>query len=236
MQFAYLVLMACQLFSGCHLAQGTFSREYVSAINNGALAKVTLQVKDDEGHVVSNAAVRIGFVMLNKKSIQIEGETDTNGLFVAEAEAQWELGARISKEGYYDTVWGTLLAKGNESVSNGRWLPWSPTISVVLKSKRNPIRMIHSRNAVSIPHFDEKLGFDFAIGDWVAPHGKGVIADMVVSFVQDQEVSLPYRKLVADFPSPKNGAYYRKKDEFSVLTKRLIIVFTFFNECCFLFP
>ena len=62
-------------------------------------------------------------------------------------------------------------------------------ISVILRAKRTPLKVCYQhREAPWLPKADEKvighnanppLGFDAVIGDWLAPYGKGRIADFL---------------------------------------------------------
>ena len=95
--------------------------------------------------------------------------------------AQWEVGARVSKKGYYESKWALFLAKDEKSVSDGRWLPWNLTIPLVLREERKPIPLY-----VAWVDFDKgfpsdtDVGFDCERHDYVAPHGDGKNSDFLV--------------------------------------------------------
>jgi len=62
------------------------------------------------------------------------------------------------------------------------------------------------------------MGFDFLVGDWVAPHGKGVTADMLYVYEEERTDKANYDlKRTLAFPDSGNGCYMKKKEEFSTL-------------------
>jgi hypothetical protein len=88
------------------------------------------------------------------------------------------LGFHVDKDGYYQSNMGYEF-KSSSFLLN-RWEPWNPTIEVVLKKKRNPVAMFQkSHEALPVPRFDSPVGYDLEKGDWVAPHGSGMISDLV---------------------------------------------------------
>jgi len=61
---------------------------------------------------------------------------------VATGEPTGDLNYWITKDGYYKTEGGYWFYPGPErSVKDGRWQPWNPTNTVVLKEIRNPVPM-----------------------------------------------------------------------------------------------
>jgi hypothetical protein len=104
------------------------------------------------------------------------------------------------------------------SFENGRWIPWDPTLQVTLKEIRKPISMFVKKVETKLPKDVHSMGFDFLVGDWVAPHGKGITADMLYVYEEDRtdkdNINL---KLTLAFPGSGNGCYMKKKEEFSTL-------------------
>lgn len=210
-----------------------YRQEFDDAKHNGAKTKIAVCVADDHGIPVSNATVS---AVLNpswnaRKYTTISEETETNGIAELEGTTIFPyIGGVVNKNGYYQSGYKlrfgetSLHDNGGESskayyaskVKDGRWLPWNPTILVVLKKVRNPVRMILSYEHVRIPRMDEPLGFDLEKHDWVAPDGTGQRADMIVRFELISESS-PFRKLAVEFPGDMNGAYVCKKDGYSIL-------------------
>lgn len=71
--------------------------------------------------------------------------------------------------------------KGDSSTwSTLRWEPWNPTVEVVLKQMGILLPMYAKRiRIIDLPEPAKDIGFDLEVGDWVAPHGKGRMADLI---------------------------------------------------------
>lgn len=145
--------------------------------------RLTLHIVDDEGQSVEQARVRIGADRRPKsgesegKSIFIEGLSDSKGYFSGELEAwdAFQAGYDVQKEGYY----GVWLPYYSEPPIRGKWQPWNPTIKVVLKRIKNPVPMYAKKLAQSLSPLNEPVGYDFLVGDWVVPHGRGKVSDVI---------------------------------------------------------
>lgn len=145
-------------------------------------ARVTLRVVDDEGRPVSGAQTAASFVReyARKESERVNtvrGVSDAKGLVTFEGktvEAGISYGAE--KEGHYK-IWGANY----QFTSRGafRLSPWNPTIEVVLKRIKKPVPMYARRLAGGLSLHNEPFAYDLMAGDWVSPHGKGKIADMI---------------------------------------------------------
>lgn len=150
-----------------------------------ARGKVTLRVVDSIGRPVSNAWLSGAFWPSDSSADAdvFEGQTATNGLFIAEGETIHSMNYTITKDDYYKTTgkyW--FRRQGEECVRDGRWQPWNPTNTIVLKERRNPIAMYAKNVDVSIPVRDVAVGFDLEKGDWIAPHGAGKEADVFFTY------------------------------------------------------
>lgn len=114
---------------------------------------------------------------------RIKVRTDGKGLAVFETpSARQYLGYSVSGvPGYYSTHETRYWFK---EVQNGRWQPWNPQVDVVLKPVLRPIPM-YARVMGRLPALLElpvrgtPVGFDLEKGEWVAPWGGGVNADLV---------------------------------------------------------
>lgn len=185
---------------------------------HGAEAKVTLRVVDTEGKAVTEASVNLTFAFRQKNKPLI-GLTDSNGLFVAQGTLTDDIIYRVSKIGYYETFDRFFMAKAaTRCVENGRWIPWNPVLQVTMKEIRKPIPMYVKKVECKLPKYDVPIGFDFKVGDWVAPYGKGLISDMTLTYSEtEREDSLCKYDFKVTFPSPSGGAYIQKKDLYSIL-------------------
>lgn len=162
-------VVALIMLSGCQAA------------GRDSLLRLTFQVVDDEGRAVEAAKAGFGGAGRPKSAdkegaaARIDGLTNTRGIFTGEV-AVWDAtqaGYEVSKPGYY-TSWASFYAY---PPVRGKWQPWNPTIKVVLKRIKNPVPMYAKKLALALPALDEPVGYDFLMGDWVIPHGRGKVPD-----------------------------------------------------------
>jgi hypothetical protein len=148
-----------------------------------AEAKVTIKVLGEDGLPVNNANAGVGF--FGKEGKNPKGITDQNGIFTAQSLAQeGEFAFSVKKENYYDTTGRERIrnSDGNVEQKNGKWQPWNPIYEVVLKKIINPVPMYAKLVDTKIPELNKDLGFDFIVGDWIAPYGIGKNNDMTIKF------------------------------------------------------
>lgn len=176
-----LTLVTVLMASGCR-SQELFSlpSELRKAARHGAKAKMTLNVIDERGNPVTNAIISVTYGTYDYQKIE-HGATDANGLYVAEGvSTRRAMGGKITKDRYYDSFFKFPYIHDNfEAVKDGRWLPWNPTIPVILREIRNPISMYVKQFEGTFGN-GETVGFDCKKGDFVEPHGKGSIADFMI--------------------------------------------------------
>lgn len=139
------------------------------------LWSVTFKVADDAGQPVGAAKVDVGYMQTK----QIEGLTDSNGVFVAShKDKAFELGFFVTKEGYYsDYLHYDLYMPGQfdeQKVAANR----NSTQIMILRRIGKPIPMYSKRVEIKLQQEDRPMGFDLMAGDWVTPYGKGFHADM----------------------------------------------------------
>lgn len=164
-------------------------------------ANFSLRVVDDDNTPVSNASVAIAYElpntwqMNNGKNIwmQLEGKTDTNGVYKYRGAFGPYNKYFVKKQDYYDTYDMSLEFTNNIS---GRLQPWDMQFNARLRPKVNPIAMYASRMNTSpnlIPELNKPFGFDLMKSDWVSPFGKGETADFVFKLeVEDSKVPPGY--------------------------------------------
>ena len=193
-------LTAVAILVAAHIgiAQEKWTQDFRNAMRYGAMAKLTLKIVDDDGQPVPNAVSDVSFIDIATRMDETRGLSDTDGLFTASGKARLSIGGTVSKVGYYASNFKFkkgdppgLHDYGGESskiyydslVKDGRWLPWNPTIPVVLREVRNPIPMY-------VAHIDKRsmpsgvaMEFDCIKQDWLAPYGDGSVADFRVQFV-----------------------------------------------------
>ena len=136
-------------------------------------AKITIKTVDDEGKPLAEMPVSASFY----QAYSAKGESDTNGLFVLEGDAKMgEANYFAQKEGYYRTE-GRYTFSPAWSPQGGRFKPWNPVVTAVVRRVVNPVPMYVKKVETKTPVLDEPVGFDLVQGDWVAPHGKGKVTD-----------------------------------------------------------
>jgi hypothetical protein len=167
--------------------------------------RATLKVVDEHGSPVPRANVKVGYYT-NNTSIDIEGTTDTNGIFVAAHTTstfnyiEYALSFGIEKEGYYGTRSSCDLGLPYDANK------WNPTVTMLLKKIGKPIGMYakHYTMGLKLPEYKKRIGYDLMVGDWVGPYGKGITSD--IEFQKDySNISSTeyYSKVTVSFP--KNG-------------------------------
>jgi len=149
-------------------------------------AKITTKILDESGNIVKGAEVHISFEIAKKgewgtDNFGVKGISDIEGVFTGEANASERIGITVLKDGCY--LSRQLYEFKSSSMLLNRWEPWNPTIEVVLKKKRNPVPLIiKGTDWVAVPKLGTPVGFDLEKGDWVAPYGNGLIADLSFEF------------------------------------------------------
>lgn len=185
-------------------------------------ARFTVKVVTDGGDPVENAVVAAstfdhwvpGEGFGKDVNITTPAPTDKDGLATIEMQSmdgRFGVGVR-EQEGFYRDrgIWDYRL----KEVKDGKWQPWNPPIEIVFKPILNPIPMFARKlgeapATVDIPVVGEPVGFDLMKGDWVAPHGAGVTADLVFTLTEEvpfQSVDKPFAAtLEVSFSNPLDG-------------------------------
>jgi len=154
------------------------------AVTYGAKAKITLRVADSKGVPVADALVGGGFYNHDEKGHDFKERTNEKGEVTLEDTCVGDLNFGVMKDGYYSTGTTYWFFKNYfDCVKDGRWIPWNPTVEIVLKEMRNPIKMIKNNSLLLAFPMRENVGFDLEVGDVVAPFGAGKESD--VSFYFD---------------------------------------------------
>jgi hypothetical protein len=168
-------------------------------------AKVAVCVVGEDYNPIEGAKVRLGFQ--DKTSWEqklVEGKTDLQGLFTGEGASDSVVGSDIKKEGYYD---GSAPILHFRDAKDGRWQPWNATYTNVLRKIEKPIPMyVRSFRELTIPEIQKPCGFDLEVGDWVAPYGKGKVADFIMTLQREYENRDKFNVSVAiNFSNPLDG-------------------------------
>jgi hypothetical protein len=148
------------------------------------IAKVTIKVKAENGDPIVNGRVTVYFHIENNTVTRHKrGLTDSEGFFTVSGKTGPNWVATVKKEGYYESGKGYPFSKKQNYLFYKRWLPWNPTIEIVLREKRNPVKMYAKGTGyIKVPVQNQPVGYDLVEGDWVEPYGKGKIKDFIINF------------------------------------------------------
>lgn len=176
----------------------------VTARGEDPIAQITFRVTDDFGNAVTGAPVvittAVGWIPGpdegRTKLREASGLTDTNGLVVLRVPCKTgsiRSYSVLAEDTYFDNnkmkIGGTAYYRdmGGEfrftNVVDGQWHPWNPSVEIELKGVVNPIPMfsrsfVNSRPRLQIPEYGKAIGFDLMKGAWIAPYGRGEVADL----------------------------------------------------------
>jgi hypothetical protein len=152
--------------------------------------QMTFQVVDDASQPIADVKVGVstfhhwepGEGFGRDISQQFSGVTNKDGLVTVRGESLRALvrfGAML-KEGYYAGEDGMLRFK---EVKDGRWEPWNTSAKIVMKRVIAPTpmyaRQIGAGVPLEVPAVNRPYGFDLMAADWVSPHGKGKVSDLI---------------------------------------------------------
>lgn len=194
--------------------------EEIRASVYGAKARITLHVVDSKGHDVSGAEVMGSFAGTKNPAELYKVLTDDSGrVTLGAVHAGYMVNLTISKENYYVTRSEHHFdLRGFDCVNDGRWIPWNPTLEVVLKEKRRPIPMYTKLVEVILPEQNKPIGYDMNVGDLVEPYGAGRYGDIMLTYFFNYPkdgTSESISRLTIDVSHPIDGLLLRSKDAWS---------------------
>jgi len=190
---------------------------YVDAISKGADTLIVLSVVDEDGVPVEGAEIKANFSFRGGfRHVQCETGSDGNASIHGKTTGD-EIVFMIGKHGYYGSQIKTSYLRFGENrpVEDGKWQPWGESRKVILRKIKNPVGLRQSDLSLMVPDTNAWFGVDLECGDWVKPHGKGVVVDCEVRVTWDG--CSPYRcklcKTDIRFTGPFSGAYDVKNVE-----------------------
>ncbi len=144
---------------------------------------VTMFVKDDEGKPVEGAEVRVTFERFFSETggLSFTNSTNARGVWQRRELTSGNVGGIVTKKGYYMTPFEFKgLKLSTEDIQpTTHFLP--ATNHIILRKEINPAPMYAREVTLKVPVSGKPMGFDFMAGDWVAPDGKGKVADVVMT-------------------------------------------------------
>jgi len=159
-----LLILALSLLANC------------SGSSRGPEAMISVKVRGEQNEIISDSFVKIGFLSNSdeNKELALSGKVNKVGIFSAKGNTNGLVGATISKNGYYNST----VDYPFNTKKGGRWEPWNPEVTVVLRKIEKPVAMYARRFDKVLPLKDKDIGCDLIANDWVKPYGQGTHSDI----------------------------------------------------------
>lgn len=173
---------------------------------------VEVTVLDEKSEPVEGATVDVwyaGFQGDGSGDKKSSGASDGNGKYIGKGKAAMHIEVHVSKEGWY-TSKSKMLPKGKDH-----------NVTLVLRKIERPVSLYVRDVFLKFPVFDKWLGFDFAIGDWVAPHGRGKSRDILFKFHREYVGSKYSDKKLKDVIEISKRFAERRKEKWDPETFKL---------------
>ena len=190
------------------------SPEMANAETHGAPFKFSFLIVDEDESPVEGAEVAI--VALNGQGSEVfPSIADARGIATIEGFGTGEIHVEIDKTGYFHmSMWHWIFVPGFKCVSEGRWLPWNPTVKVRLTKKPETSSAVAYQSEFSFPEGIGMYGFDLLSGT----ASSSANCDMLISVKYDQSHisgKYPWHSFDITFTGDANGAQIVKKNLFS---------------------
>jgi hypothetical protein len=192
--------------------------EETKAKHKGARAKFRIHVVDSMRKPVPGVDMEVVFSGNGNFTLQ-QATSDGDGFCSFEGMSTSTVTFRAKKEGYYATERLHYFFVANAEYNcakNGKWQPWDATLELVLKEIRNPIPMYARKNLLLTFPSGTEVGFDCIMGDLVAPHGEGRIADFSFTCNMSQDSTVQTNQFLL-MTVQGGGFIQRPQDMFSEL-------------------
>ena len=156
---------------------------------------VKVKVIEENGKPIKDVRVIVTFLGYTGEQTQrIEGVTDITGGFSAQGKPPLRMGVRLEKKGYYTTTSGRLSRTKDHKVS------------YVLRKIKNPIPLYAKKTRIIAPVLEKNLAYDFMVGDWVIPYGRGKHEDIFFKVSHNKINRRDYKyQLEVTFPNDLDG-------------------------------
>lgn len=165
---------------------------------------IKMRVVDDEARPVPEAHAGISFVMYRQGTdVEYDGITDKNGFFGANGTAKHSVYLEANKLGHYEARVDRLPKDKDLD------------LTVVIPRIIQPIPLYARRADAVIPIQNEWLGYDFEVGDWIAPIGAGKVIDIRFKFRNEFKGYLDAFRNLADEIAFSKRAFAARKEEWT---------------------
>ena len=174
--------------------------------------KIRLKVEDEAGKPVAGAACAACWW----RDVFARATTDAKGIVEFQGETGlYQTHVWADASGYYRSSCYRFLMDTTKGRTAARWEPWPVELTFVMKKivRPHPMYFITKCDTIGKTVYPEKAlekqhGYDLIERDWVAPHGKGKVADFLItgSLETPGDTSLSPKSWVAlKFSNPQDG-------------------------------
>jgi hypothetical protein len=171
----------------------TLSLAIISAASCQEPRTVKVTVTEENGIPVPDVDASV-LLVDSQQTRRVSGKTDAQGIFKARGAAQLYMCVHLEKSAYYSTFVDRLSQKKDHDVT------------FVLRKVEKPIPLCARRAALIMPLLGKECGYDFEVGDWVVPHGKGKKSMCIFEMNTDVASSEEYKQsLSISFPNKGDG-------------------------------
>jgi hypothetical protein len=149
--------------------------------------KVSVVVLSESTHKPLDGA-EVKFALYEKssgKEMKIRRMTGIDGKASAEGGYRAPgISNEISREGFYEG-WAPIPTRFYDVDDSHRMIPWNEEYPVILRPIVDPVAMYAKMGWIEVPSIGKPCGFDLERGDWVAPNGTGIVADLIFTLNRD---------------------------------------------------
>jgi len=167
----------------------------VTLLGLGNGVRVNVDIVDDLGQAVTNAAVRI-ITQRDRFSGFLQGEAGKREILIAADKMGhatvsfqcWsgDFHCYVSAPNHYPEAYKYVSFKTNGGTFHANLLEHEKTMSCVLYRKLSPKPMYTNRVMANfkLPIIGKPVGYDMQVGDWTPPYGSGQVSDFTLMFTE----------------------------------------------------
>ncbi len=161
---------------------------------------VDVIVKDESGSPLEG--VMATFYEGAGRTPPIHAKTDAEGKAILRGRSWLPPGVGIRADGYYPS---SADVDGNPNWATNPE-PVRRKAELVLRERGMPHEMLTKRVATRMPGMGVEYAFDLDVGDWIAPHGEGAKADIMLKATADmRDPANPRCRVDVTFPQDGDG-------------------------------
>lgn len=166
-----------------------------------ACGQMTTQVsvKDEQGNSIEGAEVRFSYARPQGYE-SVSKLSNAEGLVKDTGKTNFHLNVRVEKAGYYKATY----AKSNKGTNLEK--NQNHKLDVILEKVINPIPLHAKKTKIYSKDATTRIGYDFEVGDWVKPYGKGKSVDVFFKILYDKRSSVDFDySFEVSFPNSLDG-------------------------------